>query len=277
MSQQEQKGKSGARIHAQLAAILAEAEAVGKERRNSGQGFNYRAIEDVMDALHPIFAKHRVFVLSKVIEQKTEERATMKGGNLIYRVLTVEVSYVSGEDGSRETVTVVGEGMDSGDKAANKAMSAALKYALTQTLILPFGQADGDADTPPDSRPKTTQQAVAESPELRKAAAEGRLRDANTGQPIKPQEEPAAKPPETQKQEDRTAFHSRLYMAMAKADIEREELNADLRRKGIMTAAQTIDNLPEKIVTVLLDGKDKASGSNNWDIVVERIKKSRTA
>jgi hypothetical protein len=77
--------------------------------------------------------------------------------------------------------------------------------------------------------------------------------------------------------DDRTAFHARLYDAMAMCGLTADDLNADLRRKGIMTAAQTIDNLPEKIVNVLLDGTDKASGRSNWDIVVDRIKKARVA
>jgi hypothetical protein len=64
---------------------------------------------------------------------------------------------------------------------------------------------------------------------------------------------------------------------MAMCGLTADDLNADLRRKGIMTAAQTIDNLPEKIVNVLLDGTDKASGRGNWEIVVDRIKKARVA
>jgi hypothetical protein len=277
MSQQEQKSKTqGARIHAQLATILAAADAVGKDRRNSGQGFQYRGIEDVMDALHPIFAENKVFILSKVTDQKTEERATMKGGTLIYRVLTVEVSFVSGEDGSRETVTVVGEGMDSGDKAANKAMSAALKYALTQTLILPYGQTDGDADTPPDSKPKS---AAPESKSKMQSAYDGRTLKPGE-EPVPPKTEaPPLKPPAkpAEPKEEGAPFHARLYEAMDKCGITEEELNADLRRKGIMPQAQTIDTLPQRIVDVLLDGKDKATNRGNWDIVVERIKKGRAA
>ena len=339
MSQQNDKGKpQGVRIHAQLAAIMAAVDAVGKDRKNSGQGFLYRGIEDVMDALHPIFAENKVFVLSEVLDERTEERATMKGGNLIYRVLKVKVSYVSGEDGSRESVLVIGEGMDSGDKAANKAMSAALKYALTQTLILPYGQMDSDEGTPPESRPKTATTATAAADKtdgadpqqgllIERMASDG-VSNAEMVDYCKRKEflPPAAGPadlmtlpaallrkmlaPENWKQvlgviearrpkasvketppaatahktaptsaanDDRTAFHARLYDAMALCGLTSDDLNADLRRKGIMTAAQTIDNLPEKIVNVLLDGTDKASGRGNWEIVVDRIKKARVA
>lgn len=255
-------------IHAQLAAIMADVTAVGKDGRNSQQGYNFRAIEMVMNTLHPIFAQHKVFILPEVVEDKTEERVTGKGSNLIYRILRVKFAFVSGEDGSRETVTTVGEGMDSGDKAANKAMTAAFKYALAQLVILPYaGLDDGDADTPPESR---------------KGIPEGtRMTSAYDGRTIKPNEDPRPKdvPKETTKEpakETGQVFNARLYQMMELSGVSRDELNADLRKKGIITGKQTIDTMPEHLVNLLLDGKDK-SGVSNWDMVVERIQKGRNA
>lgn len=269
---QNQTSKTGARIHAQLATIMAAVEAVGKSRRNQQQGFNFRGIEDVMDALHPIFAEHKVYVLSSVVDQKTEERATKSGGNLIYRILTVDVSFVSGEDGSRETVRVVGEGMDSGDKAANKAMSAALKYALSQTLILPFAQVDGDTDSPPASTPKTTAptaKADAQPDTARKSAYDGRA--LKQGEDPRPPEKTTPQPDS----QDETAFHSRLYDALSLCGIAELELKGYLVKKGIITPAVDIGNLPERIVTAMLDGRDKKTGSQNWDLIVDAIKQAK--
>jgi hypothetical protein len=89
-------------------------------------------------------------VLPEVLAERSEERHTKSGGTLIYRVLTIRFHFAA-PDGSRVSVTVIGEGMDSGDKAANKAMAVALKYALSQTLLLPYNEVDPDADTPPPS------------------------------------------------------------------------------------------------------------------------------
>lgn len=327
MSQQEQKKPQGARIHAQLAEIMAAVDAVGKERRNSGQGFNFRGIEDVMDALHPVFAEHKVFILSEVLDERTEERTTIKGATLIYRVLKVKVSYVSGEDGSRESVVVVGEGMDSGDKAANKAMSAALKYALTQTLILPYGQADGDADTPPESKPGKAAAQASAAPVQQDEPLRGKLVElmsadgisniemlrycqrkaflpaeaspadlstlpagllskmlapANWAQvkgvieatraEVKPEPTAAAAKP---LEADQTAFNSRLYNMMGLAGIKDEELTTYLRGRGLMTETQVIHNLSPKMVDAMLDGKDKTTGRNNFELIVENIKKAR--
>jgi hypothetical protein len=55
---------------------------------------------------------------------------------------------VAAEDGSRHTISVVGEAMDSGDKATNKAMSAAFKYACMEVFCIPTeGTPDADQDT----------------------------------------------------------------------------------------------------------------------------------
>ena len=138
-------------INAAMAAIMAEAKAIGKESRNNQQGFNFRGIDAVMNHLHPIFSKHGVIVLPEVLGERTEERQTKSGGHLLYRILTVKFSFVAA-DGSSVSSVVIGEGMDSGDKAANKAMAVALKYALTQMLLLPYDEVDPDAETPPESR-----------------------------------------------------------------------------------------------------------------------------
>lgn len=140
-------------IYPALAEIMADSKAIGKDSKNSQQGFNFRGIDAVMNHLHPLFAKHGVVVMPEVLEERAEERTTKSGGNLIYRVLRIAYNFVA-SDGSQARAVVVGEGMDSGDKAANKAMAVGLKYALTQMLLLPYDEVDPDADTPPESKPK---------------------------------------------------------------------------------------------------------------------------
>ena len=140
-------------IHGRLAAIMADAKAIGKASRNQQQGFNFRGIDAVMNHLHPVFARHGVVILPEVLAERHEDRQTKSGGNLIYRILTVRFTFAA-EDGSSVASTVIGEGMDSGDKAANKAMAVALKYALTQMLLLPYDEVDPDGDTPPPSAPR---------------------------------------------------------------------------------------------------------------------------
>jgi len=147
-------------VQQRLANIMLEAKAIGKDSQNRQQGFNFRGIDAIMNHLHGIFAKYGIIILPEVLAERTEERTTKSGGNLIYRVLTVRFNFVA-PDGSRVYSTVIGEGMDSGDKAANKAMAVALKYALTQMLLLPYDEVDADATTPEQSKRKPLPASVA--------------------------------------------------------------------------------------------------------------------
>jgi len=113
-----------------------EVEAIGKNKRNQQQGFQYRGIDDMYNDLQPKFAKHKVFITSKVLESTREERSSKNGGILLWTILKVKFTFYA-EDGSSVSSITIGEAMDSGDKGANKAMSVALKYCLMQLLLIP--------------------------------------------------------------------------------------------------------------------------------------------
>nr|DAY15442.1 MAG TPA: ERF superfamily protein [Caudoviricetes sp.] len=140
-------------IYETITAVMAEIGAVGKDSRNEQQRFMYRGIDAVMNAINPALIKHKLFVVPEIMEQKREERHTAKGGNLIYSICTVKYTFYA-EDGSSVSATVIGEGMDSGDKATNKAMSIAFKYACFQVFCIPTEEMkDPDAETPLPSKP----------------------------------------------------------------------------------------------------------------------------
>jgi len=140
-------------IYETITAVMAEIGAVGKDSRNEQQRFMYRGIDAVMNAINPALIKHKLFVVPEILEQRREERLTAKGGNLIYSICTVKYTFYA-EDGSSVSATVIGEGMDSGDKATNKAMSIAFKYACFQVFCIPTEEMkDPDAETPPPSKP----------------------------------------------------------------------------------------------------------------------------
>ena len=116
--------------------VMAEVGAVGKTSKNQQQGFMYRGIDAVMNALNPALVKYKVFVVPEVLEQTREERTNAKGTTLLYSLIKVKFTFYA-EDGSSVSATVIGEGMDSGDKATNKAMSIAFKYACFQVFCIP--------------------------------------------------------------------------------------------------------------------------------------------
>lgn len=118
---------------------------ITKDSRNQQQGYNFRGIDAVYNALSPLLARHGLCILPRCTERVCVERVNAKGTALFYVTVRAEFDFVSSEDGSKHTVCTYGEAMDSGDKATNKAMSAAYKYAAMQAFSIPT-EGDNDAD-----------------------------------------------------------------------------------------------------------------------------------
>lgn len=137
------------RVYQAMAAVMSDLSKVGigKDQVNQQQRFKYRGVDDVMNTLAPILAKHGLLIIPRVMDRTVTERESKSGGTLFHTVLRMEFDFVASEDGSKHTATVIGEAMDSGDKAANKAMSVAYKYAAFQAFCIPLEGADPDAET----------------------------------------------------------------------------------------------------------------------------------
>lgn len=152
-------------IHERMVAILAEMPAIGKDRVNQQQHFKFRGIDDMVDALGPLLAKHGVYYTPKVLERRDAERTTSKGSSLYVCLLHVEFTFY-GLAGDHVTASCWGEGSDSGDKSTSKAHTMAQKTALCEAFnIRTQDSVDPDAETPEESTSKAA------------AAAPGRATD----------------------------------------------------------------------------------------------------
>ena len=122
-------------------------EGIGKTRKNTHQGYNFRGVDEVMNAFAPLLADAGIYLRPSYSERTVVERQG-KSGALIY--VTVKGDFTFTDD-KGEAVTVgpfYGEAMDSGDKATNTAMAAAFKYAMFQTFCVPLeAVTGGDADS----------------------------------------------------------------------------------------------------------------------------------
>ena len=133
-------------IYEAISATMADVGAIGKKDKNAQQGFMFRGIDAVMNALQPAMLKNHIFVVPEVVDQTREERTSSRGATLIYSILRMRFTFYA-EDGSSVSAVVIGEGMDSGDKASNKAMSIAFKYACFQVFCIPTEEMkDPDAE-----------------------------------------------------------------------------------------------------------------------------------
>jgi len=146
------------KVYAAIAGVMADIakEGIAKGRSNQQQGYKFRGIDDVYNALSPILSAHGLVMLPRVLSRELVERKNQKGTALFYVTVDMEFTLVCAEDGSAHVVKTYGEAMDSGDKATNKAMSAAYKYAAMQAFCIPT-EGDNDADS-------TTHEVVANDP-----------------------------------------------------------------------------------------------------------------
>lgn len=144
--------EANGKIYELIGKAMAEIGAIGKDSLNAQQGFKYRGIDAVYNTLYPVMAKFGLFITPEIIDHKREERTSTKTYNgqtktttLLYSIITVRYT-VYAPDGSNVCMTVIGEGMDSGDKATNKAMSIAMKYAMFQLFMIPTEAVDPDGE-----------------------------------------------------------------------------------------------------------------------------------
>lgn len=142
-------------IYSAICGVMEDVGVIGKNDMNKQQGFKYRSIDAVMNALNPAMIKNKIFCTPEILEQIREERKTRSGGNSIYSICKIRYRFFA-VDGSYVDAIVMGEGMDSGDKASNKALSAGFKYACFQTFCIPTEElmSDSDRDTPEENEKK---------------------------------------------------------------------------------------------------------------------------
>lgn len=147
-------------IYNRIGKIMSDLPAIGKNQKNTQQGWLFRGIDMIMNYVSPLFTKYGVFMVPQVLDSMREERQTRTGGNLIYTRLRVKYSFIATSDGSSVEAVVDGEGMDSADKSTNKALAVAMKYALFQVLCIPTEEmaipermVDPDETTPDESFP----------------------------------------------------------------------------------------------------------------------------
>ena len=131
---------SSPNVYAAINAVSAElAEAgIAKTRINEADDYHYRSVDDVLDRLAPLLAKHRLCVLPRALKRTVTERYDDAGDLLFHVSLKVAFRLTSVDDGSSRTVRAYGEALDGSDKGTAKAMSAAYKTAMIQTFCIPI-------------------------------------------------------------------------------------------------------------------------------------------
>lgn len=138
-------------VHQCIRWVMKRVKAVAKTEKVKDtqymKGFDFRGIDNVLNAVGPRFREIGIIAIPHVLDLATDRVETLKDGNrraTNYARITIRYEFV-GPAGDSLTCEVVGEAMDSGDKATSKAMSVAFRTALIQVLALPT-QEERDPD-----------------------------------------------------------------------------------------------------------------------------------
>lgn len=128
-------------------------EGIAKGRKNKEQGYSFRGIDEIYNALSSLLADHKLFIVPHFHDRELHERKTAKGSSMWNVVVVGYFDLVSAEDGTKIVAgPFYGEANDTADKATNKAMSAAYKYMAMQVFCIPTeGDNDADESTPDET------------------------------------------------------------------------------------------------------------------------------
>lgn len=141
----------GFAVYECICAVQSELAKTGIQKthkNHQGNGFFFRGIDDVYNALAPLLPLYNLSILPRMINRTLDIRQSSAGNPLFSVTVEAEFDFVCAMDGSKHTVKTFGEAMDSGDKATSKAMSAAYKYACFLTFAIPtLGDNDADSTT----------------------------------------------------------------------------------------------------------------------------------
>ena len=142
---------------------------IAKGDENKFQGYKYRGIDSLLNALSPLLCRHAVVIIPRITNRIEQSSTNAKGVKTTHVALAVTYEVVDAETGDKTTVDAMGEGIDSLDKATNKAMTSAYKYAMIQLFAIPIVGTD-DADAGREEKP--VEKAVEKAMEARKSAPE---------------------------------------------------------------------------------------------------------
>lgn len=132
-------------VYEAVAAVMADVQAVRKGNRNAAQGFNFRGIDAVVNAVGPALRTHGVIIAPTATIARAGTVEVGKNRTLMREVSLTVTFTVWGPEGDSFEVQVAAESMDSGDKATAKAHSVAFRTALLQLLCIPTDEPDPDA------------------------------------------------------------------------------------------------------------------------------------
>lgn len=129
-----------------IVGVMRTVSGVAKRDKNTVQGFNFRGIDAVVNAIGPALREVGGAIVPTVISANYDRGATKNGTPTVEAFLTIAFDWYGTDGGEPIRGVVAAEAMDTSDKATAKAMSVGLRTFLLQTLMLPTDEKDPDAE-----------------------------------------------------------------------------------------------------------------------------------
>jgi hypothetical protein len=118
---------------------------VGKDQQNTEGGrYNFRGIDDVVNALGPAMREVGILCLPTVEWAERQLTKTTRGKTTRETIVRIRYTFYGPRGDSISAVTE-GESLDAGDKGTAKAFSVAFRIALIQGFALPTDEPDPDS------------------------------------------------------------------------------------------------------------------------------------
>jgi len=133
------------KLATKLIQVMTECSHITKNGTNSFHGYKYATSADVLEKINASLVKHGICSIA-IPELISMVDVTTAKEN-IEKLATVKMDIMLFDKDSGETVTItgLGSGQDSGDKAVMKAETAAIKYAYMLSMAIATGD-DPEAD-----------------------------------------------------------------------------------------------------------------------------------
>lgn len=127
-------------------AVMRDVQAIKKGERNNAQGFSFRGIDTVMNAVGPVLREHGVSITPYPEDITTSSYETSRGTTMFSAIVKMRYT-VRGPAGDSFDGGAFGEAADAGDKAVSKAQSVAYRVFLLQGLTIPTDDPEPDAES----------------------------------------------------------------------------------------------------------------------------------
>ena len=126
-----------ATLYANMAKVMGVLKTIPKNGRNKQQGYDFVTDSDLLDAIRPALAQHKIALVADMIEVAAGERPT--------KVL-MRFRLCCGETGAVVESRWWGQSNMPGDKALTAAAVLAQKYFLKATFAISTGDESDDPD-----------------------------------------------------------------------------------------------------------------------------------